>query len=52
MAKELVMLGFFTSEAGATKVLQYEAVPGSYKGCIPLSEAGKRKDLGNFITII
>lgn len=40
MTKELTMLGFFTSEAGATKVLQYEAVPGSYKGCIPLSEAG------------
>jgi gluconate 2-dehydrogenase gamma chain len=41
MMKELTMLGFFTSEAGATEVLQYEAVPGAYKGCIPLSEAGK-----------
>ncbi len=40
MMKELTMLGFFTSEAGATQVLQYVAVPGSYKGCIPLSEAG------------
>ncbi|HYG21051.1 MAG TPA: gluconate 2-dehydrogenase subunit 3 family protein [Ohtaekwangia sp.] len=40
MAKELTMLGFFTSEPGATLVLQYEAVPGSYKGCIPVSEAG------------
>jgi len=39
--KELTMLGFFTSEAGATQVLQYEPVPGAYKGCIPLSEAGK-----------
>jgi gluconate 2-dehydrogenase gamma chain len=43
MAKELTMLGYFTSEPGATKVLQYEAVPGSYKGCIPLSEAGNGK---------
>lgn len=43
MAKELTMLGFFTSEAGASQVLQYEAVPGSYKGCIPLSEAGNGK---------
>lgn len=43
MAKELTMLGFFTSEAGATQVLQYVAVPGSYKGCIPLSEAGNGK---------
>ncbi len=43
MAKELTLLGFFTSEPGATQVLQYEAVPGAYKGCIPLSEAGNGK---------
>lgn len=41
--KELTMLGFFTSEIGATQVLQYEPVPGAYKGCIPLSEAGNGK---------
>lgn len=41
--KELTLLGFFTSEAGATQVLQYVAVPGAYKGCIPLSEAGNGK---------
>lgn len=40
MMKELTLLGFFTSEAGATQILQYAAVPGAYKGCIPLSEAG------------
>jgi hypothetical protein len=39
--KELTMLGFFTSEPGATQVLQYEAVPGAYKGCVPLSEVGR-----------
>ena len=39
--KELTLLGFFTSEPGATQVLQYEPVPGEYKGCIPLSEVGK-----------
>lgn len=38
--KELTMLGFFTSEAGATEVLQYVQVPGSYQGCVPLAEAG------------
>ncbi len=43
VAKELTLLGFFTSEPGATQVLQYVAVPGSYKGCIPLSEAGNGK---------
>jgi gluconate 2-dehydrogenase gamma chain len=41
MARELTLLGYFTSETGATKVLQYQAVPGSYKGCVPLSEAGE-----------
>lgn len=41
--KELTMLGFFTSEPGATEVLQYDAVPGAYHGCLPLSEAGNGK---------
>jgi hypothetical protein len=39
--KELTVVGFFTSEPGATQVLQYVPVPGSFKGCIPLSEVGK-----------
>jgi gluconate 2-dehydrogenase gamma chain len=43
MVKELTMLGFFTSKVGATEVLQYEEVPGAYKGCIPLAEAGNGK---------
>jgi gluconate 2-dehydrogenase gamma chain len=43
MVKELTLLGFFTSEPGATQVLQYSAVPGAYKGCIPLKEAGNGK---------
>lgn len=41
--KELAMLGYFTSEPGATQVLQYSPVPGAYKGCIPVSEAGNGK---------
>lgn len=41
--KELTMLGFFTSEPGASQVLQYTPVPGAYKGCIPLNEAGNGK---------
>lgn len=43
MMKELTMLGFFTSKVGATQVLQYDPVPGAYKGCIPVSEAGNGK---------
>ena len=41
--KYFSMLGFFTSEVGATQVLQYNPVPGAYKGCIPVSEAGNGK---------
>ena len=41
--KELTLTGFFTSEPGATQVLQYEAVPGAYHGCLPLSQAGNGK---------
>ena len=41
--KELTMLGYFTSEPGATQVLQYNPVPGAYKGCVPVSEAGNGK---------
>lgn len=39
--KELTMLGYFTSEAGATQVLRYEAAPGMYDGCMPLEEVGR-----------
>lgn len=39
--KELTLVGFFTSEPGATQVLQYNQVPGPYKGCVPLTEIGK-----------
>jgi gluconate 2-dehydrogenase gamma chain len=43
LMKELTMLGFFTSKVGATEVLQYDPVPGGYKSCIPLKEAGNGK---------
>ena len=39
--KELVLLGFFTSQIGAEEVLQYKQVPGPFKGCVPLAEVGK-----------
>ena len=41
--KELTMLGYFVSEPGATQVLQYNQVPGVYRGCVPLNEAGNGK---------
>lgn len=43
MTKELSLLGFFTSQVGATQVLQYVAVPGAFHACIPVSQAGNGK---------
>jgi gluconate 2-dehydrogenase gamma chain len=43
MMKELAMLGFFTSQIGATQVLQYVAIPGAFRACIPLAQAGNGK---------
>jgi hypothetical protein len=38
---QLTMLGFFTSEPGATKVLRYVPVPGKYEGCISYKKGEK-----------
>jgi hypothetical protein len=35
------MVGYFTTEVGATQVLQYEATPGEYIPCAPLNEIGR-----------
>jgi hypothetical protein len=35
LMKQLTLLGFFTSEQGATQVCRYRPIPGRYKGCIP-----------------
>lgn len=35
MVKQLTLLGYFTSETGATKTLRYVAVPGRYDGNVP-----------------
>lgn len=39
--KELTLLGFFTSEPGATKTLRYVQVPGKYEGCVPYHKGDK-----------
>jgi gluconate 2-dehydrogenase gamma chain len=39
--KEMTVVGFFTSQPGCEQVLQYQAVPGAYHGCVPLAEVGK-----------
>ncbi|HWJ90042.1 MAG TPA: gluconate 2-dehydrogenase subunit 3 family protein [Flavisolibacter sp.] len=41
MMKQLTLLGFFTSEVGATKAVRYIPVPGRYEGCIPYKKGDK-----------
>lgn len=36
--KELVLLGYFTSEPGATQALRYDPVPGAYRGSVRLAK--------------
>ena len=39
--KELTLVGYYTSEPGATQELRHEAVPGRYEACVPLAEIGR-----------
>ena len=39
--KELTLLGFFTSEPGATETLRYVQIPGRYDGCVPYTKGEK-----------
>ena len=41
MMKELTLLGFFSSETGATQVLRYVAVPGKYDGEMPYKKGDR-----------
>lgn len=41
MMKELTLLGFFTSEIGATKALKYVETPGSYNGNLPYKKGDR-----------
>lgn len=41
MMKELTLLGYFTSEIGATQALRYVESPGRYEGCIPYKKGDK-----------
>jgi gluconate 2-dehydrogenase gamma chain len=39
--KELTIVGYYTSEVGATVELRHEAVPGRHQGCVPFTEIGR-----------
>jgi gluconate 2-dehydrogenase gamma chain len=41
VARELTLLGFFTSRVGITENMEYVAVPTVYHGCVPLSQMKK-----------
>jgi hypothetical protein len=41
LMKQLTLLGYFTSEIGATKALRYVAVPGRWEGCIDYKKGDK-----------
>ena len=41
LLRELTLLGYFTSEIGATQALAYDAVPGGYRGCLDLKPGQK-----------
>jgi gluconate 2-dehydrogenase gamma chain len=45
LIKELTVIGFCTSEQGATQLMTYNQTPGPYKGDVPLTEAGKASAL-------
>ena len=36
--KKIVLFSYYSSEIGATQELQYEALPGQYRHCIPVDE--------------
>lgn len=39
--KELTLLGYYSSEIGATQELRYELVPGAWRADIPFAEVGR-----------
>lgn len=41
MMKQMTLLGYFSSEIGATKALSHVAVPGRYDACVPLKPGQK-----------
>jgi gluconate 2-dehydrogenase gamma chain len=39
--KQMVLLGYYHSEIGATQELRFELVPGTWRSCLPLNEIGR-----------
>lgn len=45
LMKELTIVGFCSSEIGATKLMNYQQTPGPYRGDLPLAQVGKASAL-------
>jgi len=39
--KELTLVGYYTSEIGATRELRHAPIPGRFEGCVPLAQIGR-----------
>ena len=39
--KELTVVGYYTSQIGATRELKYDRVPGRFEGCVPFKTIGR-----------
>jgi hypothetical protein len=39
--KRAIYTGYYLSEVGATQELQYDHVPGVFRGCVPLEQVGR-----------
>ncbi|WP_194777931.1 gluconate 2-dehydrogenase subunit 3 family protein [Pararhodonellum marinum] len=46
MLRDLTVLGYFTSEIGATQALRYVETPGKYEGCVPYQKGDRAFALG------
>ena len=42
LLRSTTILGYFTSEQVGKTVLHYDPVPGSYDGCVPIDQVGRR----------
>lgn len=42
LIREVTLLGYFTSEQVGKNVLNYDPIPGVFRGCVPISETGNR----------
>ncbi len=42
LIRETTLLGYFTSEQVGKTVLNYDPIPGVFRGCVPISETGNR----------